>query len=124
MIRNLTLSKQTLNLFFHLSNECIMSKIRGFSARVFSGTTGYLIRVEGQVNCGMLQIQPTLTEKNQQSNNSTTLKLSAYPASDALPETFRDANFSKNMENENQYSVVEIFDNQGDKLETIPVTEK
>lgn len=98
-----------------------MSRIKDFSACVFSGTVGFLIRVEGQVNCGMLEVEPTLDERDSPSINPTILELVCYPASDATPETFRKASFSKNLDGQHQYTQVIIYDQQGSELDKLEV---
>lgn len=99
-----------------------MSKIKDFTAEEFSGIAGFLIIVKGQVNCGMLEVQPTLTENEPQGPNPTILLLTAYPASDAMPESFREATFTKNLNSKSQYKEVQIMDSEGNSLKTIPVT--
>lgn len=98
-----------------------MSKIRNFTATVFSGVAGFLIRVEGEVNCGMLTVEPVLNESDPQGSNPTILLLTAYPAVDQTPESFRQAEFTKNIDSEDQYKEVQILDPQGNSLETLPV---
>jgi hypothetical protein len=101
-----------------------MSRIKDFSARVFSGTVGYMIEVEGQVNCGRLEVQPSLNEKVPQGINPTILQLTCFPASDASPETFREASYSKNLDSQNQYTSVELYGNTDELLETLQVSEE
>lgn len=99
-----------------------MSQIRNFTATVFSGIAGFLIRVEGEVNCGMLTVEPTLKEHEPQGPNPSILILTAYPASDQVPESFRKAEFTKNLESEGQYKQVQIIDSKGKQLETLEVS--
>jgi hypothetical protein len=99
-----------------------MSRIKDFTAKEYSGVAGFLISVEGKVNCGMLDVEPTITEADSQGPNPAILVLVVYPASDANPEEFRDASFPKNEETEGQYTEVQLTTQDGEPLGTIPVT--
>jgi hypothetical protein len=98
-----------------------MSKIKAFTAKEFSGFAGFLILVEGQVNCGQLDVQPTLTENNPQGENPNILLLTAQPATDQQPESFQKVSFSKNEMTQGQYQQVQIVDPKGNALETVQV---
>jgi hypothetical protein len=98
-----------------------MSRIKDFTAKEFSGTAGFLIRVEGKVNCGMLDVQPSITEAESQGPNPKILVLEVYPASDDGKGQFREASFSKNEQEERQFEQVQLITNDGRQLDTIPV---
>lgn len=98
-----------------------MSRIRNFTATVSSAKNGFLLTVEGDVNCGMLTIEPMLTETEPQGINPAILMLTAYPAVDQMPESFRKAEFTKEVGSEDQYTQVQILDSKGESLETLDV---
>jgi hypothetical protein len=81
---------------------CHMSRIKDFTAKEFSGVAGFLIRVEGEVNCGMLDVEPKLTEAEFPTENKAILVLEVYPAAEGKEEQFRKASFSK-KEHQGQY---------------------
>jgi hypothetical protein len=99
-----------------------MSRVREFTAKIHSGTVGNLIKVEGEINCGFLEVQPELIEKTPIGINPTILDLVAFPAVDARDGSFRKAQFTKNLHGKSQYHEVEVFDHQGERLLRIPVT--
>jgi hypothetical protein len=98
-----------------------MSKIKEFTAKEFSGFAGFLISVEGLVNCGQLDVLPTLIENNPQGQNPNILLLTAHPATDHQPENFQRVSFSKNEKTNGQYQQVQIVDPEGNTLETLQV---
>src|SRR6476469_9527177 len=98
-----------------------MARIQNFSAVVRSGFVGYFLEVHGEVNCGKLEVQPTITEKTPQGINPKILMLDVYPASDDHPENFRDATFIKNISSAHQYTKVELFDTQNKRLQLLDV---
>lgn len=98
-----------------------MSQTKNFYAEVHSGTTGYLITVKGDVNCGMLDVQPRLSKKDPQGINEKILILDVYPASDSPNGSFRSAEYNENIESRDTYTEVQLIDLKGTTVETIPV---
>lgn len=99
-----------------------MSQTKNFNAQVFSGTTGLLINVKGEVNCGMLEVQPSLTKTNPQGVNPTILLLDVYPASNDDKGAFREAEYNENIADSDTYQSVQLLDSSGNIIETLSVT--
>ena len=98
-----------------------MSKIKNFTAKVHSGSAGFLIEVKGDVNCGKLEVEPQLIEAKPQGINPRILILDVFPASDDETGSFRKTQFNKNLTSQKQYSSVELRDSKGNSMETIPL---
>lgn len=98
-----------------------MSQTKNFTAKIISGTTGPLINVKGEVNCGMTEVQPTLTKRTPQGFNRYILLLDVWPASDDANGSFRKAEYSENITEKGTYTQVQLFDPAGNIVETIPV---
>lgn len=101
-----------------------MAKIQNLTASAYDGIAGPLIQVDADVNCGPLDVQPTLTERVPQGINPRILQLVAYPASDQDPESFRKVTFSKNLAKKSQYERVEVFDEVVGIISSCPVEQK
>jgi hypothetical protein len=115
------ISFSLVKAFIFSIKPCHMSRIKNFSAKEISGVAGFLIRVEGEVNCGMLDVEPKLTEGGFPTENETILVLEVYPAAEGKEEQFRKASFSKN-ERQGQYKQVQLVSAEGGQLQTIDVS--
>ena len=98
-----------------------MSKTKNFTANAIAGTTGYLIIVKGEVNCGKLEVEPSLTKKDPQGINDTISLLDIYPASDDPNGSFRNAEYNENITNQYAYAFVHLIDQTGQTIAEIPV---
>lgn len=100
-----------------------MSQIKKFTAMVHSGTTGYLILVKGEVNCGMLEVMPTLKKKEPQGINRKILMLDVYPASDDPKGRFNEAEYNEDIDDKETYTEVQLIDPSGNTIEILQVTQ-
>lgn len=99
-----------------------MSQTKNFTAEAIPGTTGYFIHVEGEVNCGKLDVEPTLKKRQLGGTVESALLLDVYPASDDPGGSFRKAAYNENIDSENTYTEVQLIDPSGEKIANIPVT--
>lgn len=98
-----------------------MNRIKDFKAVTYSGIAGPLIVIEGKVNCGLFQVEPSIGKKDPQGTHPSVLQIVAFPAVDLDPGSFRDASVSYSLAAQGQYEEVEIFDAQGEFLDRIKI---
>jgi hypothetical protein len=98
-----------------------MSQTKNFKAVVQSGTKGFFIQVKGEVNCGMLTVEPTLKKKSPQGTNPKILLLDVYPASDDENGRFAKAEFKEDIKTEDVYEEVDLIDPDGEIIDRISV---
>jgi hypothetical protein len=99
-----------------------MARIKNFKATTYSGIAGPLILIEGQVNCGFLEVEPTIEKREPQGFNPAVLQVVAYPALDQASASFREGCASYHLKTEVQYKEVEIFNSQGECLDRVKVS--
>ena len=98
-----------------------MSQTKDFTAVVQNGIAGYFIQVKGEVNCGKLEVMPTLTKAVPQGINPKILLLDVYPAIDDEFGKFQPVEYKDDIESADVYEEVNLLDPDGELVERIIV---
>jgi hypothetical protein len=98
-----------------------MSQTKDFTAVVQSGTKGFFIQVKGEVNCGKLEVMPTLTKTIPQGINPKILLLDVYPASDDENGKFQPVEYKEDIKDQDVYEEVDLVDADGEVIDRISV---
>lgn len=98
-----------------------MARIKDLKATFHSGIAGPMIVIEVQVNCGFLDVEPTIKKREQQGFGPDILYLEAFPAADQEPESFRIAALVYRLKAHEQYEEVEVYDSTAGILGSVKV---